>query len=302
MLLTIIVHPTQAGAAETSPSRASAPILLRLEDVSPWYALNPNRLQLLRQIATYLGSQHIPFHVSMIPVYINSTTGEALGLWDTSDPRIQQFIDVLHYMVQCGGLIGLHGCTHQMGSGTTGAAFEFSSDPHQEEGTCKYMTERVDAALDMAASAHIPITYWETPHYTASLEQYHYLENRFSILYEPGPQEYRVNQPYLVPSSNKAIRSVCYIPTPLGMIENPAGFLSILQYAFHPAKGVFTSLFFHPFRERLHCSDGTTLDLTDTSADYVEWLVKTFRQQGFTFVRITDIRSGLLRAHSSSHR
>lgn len=277
-------------------TRVPVPILLRLEDVSPWYALNANRLALLRQIAGYLGSQHVPFHVSMIPIYINPVSGEELGLWDTSNPRIQEFVETIRYMVQCGGIIGLHGCTHQMGTGITASSFEFSADPHQPEGTLKYMADRVNAALDLAAAAHIPITYWETPHYTASSEQYHYLENRFSILYEPGPQEYSVKEPYLVQSSNATIKSTCFIPTPLGMVEDADGFLSILHYAFHPRNHTLASLFFHPFRERLLCSDGSTLNLTDVSADYVESLVRTFRQQGFTFVRVTDIRRKLLRA------
>jgi len=61
------------------------------------------------------------------------------------------------------------------------------------------LSSESDAALAAAKTADIPIPFWETPHYTASPEQYAYLENRS----RPGGAK------------------VCFVPTPLGMVEGP---------------------------------------------------------------------------------
>ncbi|MGB9666981.1 MAG: DUF2334 domain-containing protein, partial [Candidatus Cryosericum sp.] len=128
-------------APKTNPTPTNAPriALIRLEDVSPWYALDPKRLEVLRYIADYLALHHVPFQVAMIPVYLNPPAGIRIGIDMPNDPRVQQFIATIHYMISKGGVIGLHGYTHQMGDGISGISAEFSNDPHTIESTAPYM-------------------------------------------------------------------------------------------------------------------------------------------------------------------
>ncbi|MGB9665946.1 MAG: DUF2334 domain-containing protein, partial [Candidatus Cryosericum sp.] len=153
-----------------------------------------------------------------------------------------------------------------------------------------YMALRVDAALAAAKGADIPIAFWETPHYTASPEQYAYLESRFSIIYEPGPVGNRKSIPFLLKSSNPAVGQVCFVPTPLGMVQGLRQAQSIVSFADSSHAKVLASLFFHPFRERLPSSHS----VTGQSGNYLERIIPAFQSHGFVFVSVTQVRKQLL--------
>jgi len=284
-----------SAKAKQLPGSKPRIALIRLEDVSPWYALNPQRLELLRYIADYLALHHVPFQVAMIPVYLDPPAGIRIGIDTPDDPRARQFIATIKYMISKGGVIGLHGYTHQMDNGITGVSAEFSRNPYVIESTAPYMASRVEAALAAAKAAGIPISFWETPHYTASPEQYAYLESRFSIIYEPGPTGHRANEPFLVDSPNSAISKVCFIPTPLGMVMGPQQVQSLLSFADNSHAQVLASLFFHPFRERLPSSHAapSASDQTQTGS-YLEQIIPAFQSHGFVFSSVIQVRKQLL--------
>ena len=136
VLVVVVIMGTLAGVmpaakavlrhsdkSRPAPSHLPRIALIRLEDVSPWYALNPKRLELLRHIADYLASRHVPFQVAMIPVYLDPAAGIYIGLDSPDDPRAKKFIATIHYMLSKGGSIGLHGYTHQMDQGVTGGQY-----------------------------------------------------------------------------------------------------------------------------------------------------------------------------------
>jgi len=275
--------------------------LIRLEDVSPWYALNPQRLELLRYIADYLALRHVPFQVAMIPVYLDPVAGIRLGIDIPDDPRVKEFIATIRYMIAKGGSIGLHGYTHQMGDGITAVSAEFSTNPSMMESTVPYMASRVDAALAAAKAADIPISFWETPHYTASPKQYIYLESRFSIIYEPGPTSHLAKEPFLLDSSNPSIGQVCFVPTPLGMVQGLRQVQSIVSFADTSHAQIVASLFFHPFRERLPSSHFVPSSEQDDSGSYLEQIIPALQSHGFVFVSVTQLRRQLL-AKTTPHR
>jgi hypothetical protein len=290
--------PDTAKSLSADPVRIA---LIRLEDVSPWYALDPKRLEVLRYVADYLASRYVPFQVAMIPIYVDPATGVRIGIDTPDDPRVREFIATIHYMISKGGEIGLHGYTHQMGNGVTGDSIEFSNDQHTIEGTVAYMAPRVDAALAAAKIADIPITFWETPHYTASPEQYAYLESRFSIIYEPGPINHRTKEPFLHSSSRPGAGKVCFVPTPLGMVEGPKQTQSIVSFADDSHRQILASLFFHPFRERLPSSDAKPSSPEDETGAYLERIIPAFQSHGFVFVSVTQVQKQLL-AETQPHR
>lgn len=253
--------------------------LIRLEDVSPWYATNPTQLDNLYHIADYLYSKHVPFSVSMIPCYVNLQEKVFLSIGDLDNPTIQKFVEAIKYMQSKGGVIGLHGYTHQNGEGVTAVDYEFSKDPKSPIGTVSYMKDHVEKAISAAQKAGIPISYWETPHYTASLEQYKYLEGKFSILYEPD--HYRFSKkPYLVKSENPKIGKVFYIPTSLDWVRGQPDVDRLVTFASHPNDNVLASFFFHPKVNK------------DASHDpFLEEIIPAFQKNGFTFITPIELRN-----------
>ena len=163
------------------------------------------------------------------------------------------------------------------------------------------MASRVDAALAAAKATDIPITFWETPHYTASPEQYAYLESRFPIIYEPAPTNHGIREPFLLTSSNPATGKVCFIPTPLGIVQGPQQTQSIVSFADNSHQQILASLFFHPFRERLPSSYATPSSVRDETGAYLERIIPAFQSHGFVFVSVTQVRKQLL-AKPKSHR
>jgi hypothetical protein len=264
--------------------------LIRLEDVSPWYAMDPQRLQTLYQVADYLYSKHVPFSVSMIPVYVNPKEKINLSIEDLNNPIIQKFVEAIKYMHLKGGIIGLHGYTHQNGEGITALDFEFSKNPNNSLGKVSYMKERVEKALLLANKAEIPISYWETPHYTASLEQYKYLEENFSIMYEPGPYKTFVKEPYLVRSVNPKIGETLYIPTPLSMVRGPFDVKRLVFFAYHPNPHILASFFFHPFHESIFPKNGKIIKFLGEKGPYLETIITAFQKNGFTFITPIELR------------
>ncbi len=295
--------PGRVAAAVRPPEEkqlgaSSHVALVRLEDVSPWYALNPKRLQILRYVADYLAARHVPFQVAMVPVYMDPEAGIRLGIDTPEDPRAKAFIDTIHYMMSKGGTIGLHGYTHQMDEGVTGDSIEFSNDEHTIESTTAYMVPRVEAALEAAKAAGIPIAFWETPHYTASPEQYTYLESKFRIIYEPGPSSHYAKEPFTLSCSG---RITCFVPTPLGMVQGPRQVQALLAYAdgSHTRPGL-ASFFFHPFRERLPSAHGES-SVTDETGAYLEQIIPAFQKHGYTFISVTAL-CGQLTSRGTTNR
>jgi len=289
ILFGLLADSVSCSAKQTLNAASSNKFaLIRLEDVSPWYALDEKELQKLYKIADYLYLQNVPFSVSLIPVYTNPKEKIYLSIEDKNDERIKKFIAAIKYMELKGGVVGLHGYTHQHGDGITAADFEFSSDPKLEIGSVSYMKERVTKALEICKEAGITISYWETPHYTASFEQYKYLESVFPIIYQPYPYEKYVKNVRLVTSSNKSIGNVIYVPTPLGMVKNIISVKFLIGFANHPKANVLASFFFHPFRE------GFDIKHPFSSGYFLEKIIPAFKKNDFRFITPVELRKLVL--------
>src|SRR5262249_32768071 len=82
------------------PSRRA---ILRIEDVSV-----DSDPQQLRKIADLLGDRHVPFIVSLIPIYVNPADKSYIPMH-----LRPQFVAAIRYMMARGGSIVMHGATHQ---------------------------------------------------------------------------------------------------------------------------------------------------------------------------------------------
>ncbi|WP_165847755.1 DUF2334 domain-containing protein [Ammonifex thiophilus] len=261
--------------------------LVRLEDVSVWYALQENGLDVLRDLADFFHSEGIPFHISLIPVFKDPSRGIELGIGDLHDPRVRAFNDTLKYMVERGGVVGLHGYTHQCGNEVSAAGFEFAR--FGEYSRPSYAAVRVKAALELVHKVGIPVTYWETPHYTASAAQYQEFARYFSIIYEPDPDDKRAKKIAVVKGLGGR-KAVYFIPAPLGMITRDSDVPRLLSRV-DRRRPELASFFYHPFMEYQHSlktGDCAVFHL-DRPNGYLRTLVRELKARGYRFLRVDEL-------------
>lgn len=268
-------------------AESEKPALVRLEDVSVWYAFQTNGLAVLKSVADYLYSEKVPFHISLIPVFKDPKKGVELSIGDTEDPRVREFNETIRYMVSRGGVVGLHGCTHQHGAEASAVGFEFALSGDLAEP--KYAAARIKEAVALAEKAGLPITYWETPHYRAAVEQYREFAKYYRIMYEPDPHN-RTTRKIALAKDSFWKEAVCFVPTPLGMVSDGADVRRILrQLDKRPQE--LASFFFHPFREYQYTRnpDGYVTFHLDKPNGYLKTLVEGIKARGYKFVRVDEL-------------
>ncbi|GKV66525.1 MULTISPECIES: DUF2334 domain-containing protein [unclassified Sporosarcina] len=97
------------------PPPVSHPSYIRLEDISP--ISDP---KLVSETGNYLADRNIPFFMAIIPVYVNSETGEQIPLSSN-----KELVNVLIDLQARGGMVIAHGYTHSYRFDETGEGFEF---------------------------------------------------------------------------------------------------------------------------------------------------------------------------------
>jgi uncharacterized protein YdaL len=166
--------------APETPERHRA--LVRIEDVTP--IADPERL---RALADVLSAEGSPFAVAVVPVHVDPHGAYTGGRPEVVRMRdAPEVADALRYMVARGGVLVLHGYTHQHGtdlnpySGVTGDDFEFWTAHVDAENrvvyggpvpddSAEFASSRVRAGLDELAAAGLPApAIFEYPHYAGS--------------------------------------------------------------------------------------------------------------------------------------
>jgi uncharacterized protein YdaL/oxalate decarboxylase/phosphoglucose isomerase-like protein (cupin superfamily) len=176
-----------------APSRRG---LIRIEDVDP--TCDPRDLI---DVADYLQSEGVPFEVAVIPVFrdpLGANTGGLPAELRLSDSP--EVVSALHYMIEHGGQLVLHGYTHQYDAvpnpynGMTGDDCEFFRTIWDEEtgetqflgpvpeDSVAWVNGRIDDALAEMALCGLPVVAWETPHYLASALDSVEFGSRFSLV------------------------------------------------------------------------------------------------------------------------
>lgn len=278
--------------------------LIRIEDVDP--TASPDNL---RAIADYLYSEGVPFAVSVIPVHY-----DPLGVYNGGVPsRIEmsdspEFVSALHYMVERGGNIVMHGYTHQYDSvlnpytAATRDDFEFyrvSFDVHGDavfegpvpEDSEEWVQTRLDLGLSEMSECGFEVAAWETPHYTASPLDYRVFAANFPLTtqrvfysgyHEPTDTLYYLDQlfPYVIYAD---VYGQKIVPENIGHVDPfgwsyygprmPADVVRAAQKNLVVRDG-WASAYFHPF-----------LDL-----DLLRDLVEGIEDLGYTFVPLVAVR------------
>ena len=318
------VANARSTAEKSGKNRFAVPVvttnqlaLLRLEDIGPGGNYStPDDLGRLRAVIDYLDLEGIPFHVTVVPRYKKlkpDGTWEERGIDDFLwDPQAQAFVHFLYYIQSRGGVVGMHGYSHQYGSLKRSDNFqdtfvgnEFSVSGAADSTSLPYTQERFELSLKALETVGIQPAFWETPHNVATPEQQDVFRSGIGIQYESLQK--KDEKPVYLENQNEFVsptQGSVYIPTPLYYIEGGSkssamvdSIMKRLPY-FH---GV-ASFFYHPFLEFSFLKpvldgngqpvvvDGLPLYVyQDGKHSYLKRMVDGLRSGRYCFVTIHDV-------------
>ncbi len=254
--------------------------LIRIEDVDPLE--DPVKL---REIADYLYSQQIPFLVAIIPFYVDPSAGLRVSLSEKPE-----FVDAIHYMMEHGGTVVLHGVTHQYRE-QTATDFEFwdaSINKPIKNDSKEYVEKKLTTGIEECLKNGIYPLLWETPHYAASNVDYSAISKFFSSAIEQRLSmedlDYSQYFPYVI---EKDLYGQKIYPENLGFVpleENAEKETEYVKKLIEHAKvnlivrDGYASAFFHPFLK----------------LEFLEQLVTGIRELGYNY---TDLRDDVNSVH-----
>jgi uncharacterized protein YdaL len=241
--------------------------LVRLEDIS--IEEDPKELE---AFADYLHERNIPFQISLIPIYVNPKDNTEIRLTDRP-----AFVRAIRYMVSKGGLVVLHGVTHQY-RGKSGDDYEFwdeFADRPVPKDSRALIEEKLRLGLEECFRNGIyPVT-WETPHYAGSQLDYRTVGEYFNSSYERILSADRGESGHFFPYTTVDRFGRFIIPENLGYIPEESPDPAVLVKNAERLKAVrdgVASFFFHPF-----------LDIK-----YLESCIDGIEKLGYHFISIGD--------------
>lgn len=281
------LYKNRESISQTSQKNVGRVAFIRFEDVEAGGAyLDDANLEKFRVIGDYLYSRSIPFHIAWIPRYVNPPKGIDNNLLENNNIADADFIFTLDYLIDKGGVIGLHGYTHQNGNEESVIGAEFTNKVNTDE---KSIRERVEGAISTASKLNIPITFFESPHYLATQYQQSIFEKYFDYIYEPYIDKYN-KIPMLSPRNHKTL----YIPTPLGYINNDASVEKMIKNIDSNNINQLASLFYHPTKELdaigiSECGDGYHKYYYDSNS-ILHQIVNALESNGYRIISIKDYK------------
>ncbi len=241
--------------------------MVRIEDVS----VEDEPAQ-LKAVADYLYSQHVPFQIALIPIYRDPQRGIEIHLSDRP-----QFVEAVRYMVSRGGVVVLHGVTHQ-NTGVSADDYEFWNDltdgPLPNDSA-----DRLERKLELAfqecfANGIYPVS-WETPHNAGSPLDYQTLGKYFTVFYERVLAESALASEQYFPYTVRDLYGRYVVPENLGYLKagdaNTEPIVDAARSMLTVRDGIAT-FYFHPFLKM----------------EYLKQIVGGIRGLGYEFISLRE--------------
>ena len=254
----------------SSTSYTDKVALIRLEDFGCGgnYATDKNQTK-IKCIANLLYSQGMKFHVSWIPRFVSPPDNIDNDLLTNNNITNVGFVNLVDYLINKGGEIGLHGYTHQHGDEISGKGEELSNEVNNTEAEARDVIEK---GIDTASALNIPISYYESPHYFDTELQKKVIADYFQFIYEPFNGAKNTNI-YNYNDSN------LFVPTPLGYVHDsdPS---SIIDGLNNEDPDTLHSFYYHPFVELKYIDYNTNnnkLNITYDENSPLQKIIKTFK-------------------------
>ena len=255
--------------------------LIRLEDFGcgDYYTIDKNQTK-VKCMADLMYSEGMKFHVSWIPRFKDPTNNIDNDLLTNDNITNVGFVNLLDYLLNKSGEIGLHGYTHQHDDEKSGYGEEMSKDVNN---TILETRAIIENGIDTASALNIPISYYESPHYQDTLLQQKVIEYYFQFIYEPFDG-----------SKNNIYKSDDYhlfVPTPLGYIHDsdPS---SIIDGLNNHNPDALHSFYYHPFVELKYIdvnANNNILNITYDENSPLQKIVKTLKSNNYTTVHIDEL-------------
>jgi len=258
---------------EDHPRSHSA--LIRIEDTNPFS--DPASL---RAVADLLSARRIPFLVGVIPFYVNPATQTRVAMSEKPD-----YVDALHYVMEHGGTIVMHGTTHQY-KGESATDYEYWDESRNRVlpmDSKEYVARKLrDGVVECIKNGVYPLV-WETPHYSASTLDYSVFGEHFSTAMEQrlvlDNLDYSQYFPYVIKSDMYGQRilpeNLGYIPLDPAPAKEQEYVDDLLAYAKVnlAVRDGYVSAFFHPF----------------VKLEFLAHLVDGIRALGYTFADVREM-------------
>jgi len=266
----------------SSTSYTEKVALIRLEDFGCGgnYAIDKNQAK-IKCMANLLYSQGMKFHVSWIPRFVSPADNIDNDLLTNDNIANVGFVNLVDYLINKGGEIGLHGYTHQHDDEISGKGEELSKDVNNTETETRAVIEK---GIDTASALNIPISYYESPHYFDTELQKKVIADYFQFIYEPFNGTENTNI-YNYNDSN------LFVPTPLGYVHDsdPS---SIIDGLNNEDPDTLHSFYFHPFIELKYVDFNTNnnkLNITYDENSPLQKIVKALKSDQYTTVHIDEL-------------
>lgn len=243
--------------------------LVRIEDIC---ALSDPKE--IKKIADYLYSEKVSFSLAVVPFYVDPEENAVVSL--SERPKL---VKALKYAVNKGGIIVMHGSTHQYRGRTTGD-YEFWDEIKNSpifEDSKDHVRFKIERGLDEFTRCGLNPIIWETPHYGASQLDYKVIDQFFSFEYGRrqviDQKGYDQLVPFLI---RKHPDGIGIVPENCGYIpsdnQDPKQILTCSKNNLIVRDG-FASFFFHPW-----------IDLK-----VLKEIVKGLKKQGYRFGDIRNL-------------
>ncbi|MGL5067946.1 MAG: DUF2334 domain-containing protein [Sarcina sp.] len=217
--------------------------MIRLEDVRPGdrYVTNEG-IQSMKATVDYLYENGVVFNVAWISRF--KDPGKKIDNDLMVDEGIEnvQFVNMLDHILYRGGVIGLHGYTHQAGQYTSGIGSDLSTEYNSSEEETR---ELVEAAFETAKYLKIPVSFFESGHYHATKKQQAIIEEYIDACFEP----YKIYWNFQ-PVVSKRNDATIYVPAPLLYTKEEDG--SDMAEKIRRNKNIeniLTAFYLHPTKE-----------------------------------------------------
>lgn len=257
--------------------------LIRFEDFacgdSNFVDKNQTKVKLM---ANLLYTEGMKFHVAWIPRFKAPTDNIDNDLLTNDNITNVGFVNLLDYLLNKGGEIGLHGYTHQSGNDRSAVGEELSKNVNN---TVPEAQAVVENGIDTASALNIPISFYESPHYRDTRLQQQVIEQYFQFVFEPFDNSkkniYRPDDNHL------------YVPTPLGFVQNSDDVASIIDKLNNDDPDVLHSFFYHPSIEVDYINfntNGNKLNVTYDLNSPLQRIVKALKDDDYTTVHIDELK------------
>lgn len=258
--------------------------LIRLEDFTAGDGMYNNINQMkAKAIGSFLNSNSIKYHVAWVPRFIAPSDNIDNNLLSNNNIENVGFINLLDYLINNGGMVGLHGYSHQANDTRSTVGSELTRKINNTEKDTRMVAEN---AINTATCLNIPYAFFESPHYHAIGKQKKILEEYFQYLYEP-------KNPLIYHKLQKTFNNNLYIPTPLSYVKN-LNTDTITNGLENPRPGLLASLFYHPTLEL----DFINIDTSNNSfnVDYstnspLQKIVKSIKENNYVTVHVTQLKN-----------